>query len=108
GSSAMPGKVNPVIPEFVLQSSIQVIACVTACGLAAEHSELDLNVWEGTYIHNLLMACGLVQAALASLKSRCLAGLQVNEEANRRHARVLTARIAKLVQEQSYQYALQQ
>lgn len=86
GSSAIPGKVNPVIPEFVAQCAMQTIAASTACGIATDQAELDLNVWEGVYAHNLSTTLSLLLAAIEAWNSRCLAGLEVDEALNRERA----------------------
>ncbi len=106
GSSAMPGKVNPVIPEFVIQCGIEAIAASTACGLATDNAELDLNVWEGVYVYNLINSVVLLESAVSVFVSRCLAGLQVVEETNRAHAESLAAQVAAMAQNSSYQEAL--
>ncbi len=82
----MPGKVNPVVPEFVMQSCFAAIGAIAACGLAAEHAELDLNVWEGTFLHGLLSASEILAAAITCFGAFCLSGLGVNEAESRKKA----------------------
>lgn len=106
GSSAMPGKINPVIPEFVIQCAIQTIAATTACGLATSHAELDLDVWEGVYVYNLITSVQLLESAISVLNSRCLNGLEVVEETNRLHAQSSTSQFAAMAQQTSYHAAL--
>lgn len=102
GSSAIPGKINPVIPEFVIQCGMQTVASATACGLAVEHADLDLNVWEGVFVHNISVALSLMASAVSVFDVRCLRGLDVDADMNRARSDVSTARIAKHAQERSY------
>ncbi|HEX7010599.1 MAG TPA: lyase family protein, partial [Phycisphaeraceae bacterium] len=64
GSSIMPGKVNPVIPEFLIQAGFQAMGAHHACQAALDHGELDLNVWESTLVFNVLEAMDLLAAAI--------------------------------------------
>ena len=105
GSSAMPGKINPVIPEFVIQCSMYTIGAAVACGMATDHAELDLNVWEGVYVHGLLTAVTLQRAAVEAWHQRCIAGLALDSTTNRAHAASLTPRLAAVVQNDSYSAA---
>lgn len=107
GSSAMPGKVNPVVPEFVMQCCFAAIGSVAACGLAAEHAELDLNVWEGTFLHGLLSASDLLSEALGRLGAFCLSGIGVNETESRKKADNRTARATAYARRFSYSNALE-
>ena len=107
GSSAIPGKVNPVVPEFVMQSCFTAIGAVSACGLAAEHAELDLNVWEGAFVHGLLSASELLASALCSLGTFCLSGITVNEAESRKKADNSTARATAYARRFSYTAALE-
>jgi aspartate ammonia-lyase len=106
GSSAMPGKINPVIPEFVIQSSFNVIGLMHACGLAIEHADLDLNVWEGTFVHSILTSINLLSCAVSSLSMRCLSGLMVDESINREHSKNQTSRVTDYARKHSYSEAL--
>jgi aspartate ammonia-lyase len=91
GSSIMPGKVNPVIPEFVIQVGFQVAGQYTACVMALDHGELDLNVWESVVVFNVLDAIDLLVGAVTALDRRCLEGLEIDREVNHRHAGALSA-----------------
>ena len=107
GSTAMPGKVNPVVPEFVMQSCFAAIGDVSACGLAVQHAELDLNVWEGTFLHGLLSATELLAAALRRFGALCLSGIGVNERESRRKSDNRTARATEYARRFSYSAALE-
>lgn len=80
GSSIMPGKVNPVIPEAVLQAAAQVVgndAAVTFCGQAGN---FELNVMMPAIAHNLLQSIGLLADAAAAFADKCIAGISANRE----------------------------
>ncbi|UCH37026.1 MAG: aspartate ammonia-lyase, partial [Candidatus Bathyarchaeota archaeon] len=71
GSSIMPGKINPVIPEFVFQLCMQVCGKHAACEAALDHGELDLNVWESLIVINILDAMNLLATAVSTLTEKC-------------------------------------
>jgi len=104
----MPGKVNPVMPEFVIHCSIQTIASVSAVRMATDQSELDLNVWEGVYNYNLLTSVSLLNTVIAAFTSKCIVGLEINEELNLQRSQVSTAKLTKFAQATSYSEALSQ
>jgi aspartate ammonia-lyase len=108
GSSAMPGKVNPVIPEFAIQCAMQVIGNSTVCGLATQQGELDLNVWEGVLVYNLYTSICLLTSALGAYHSRCLSGIRVVRPTNYLHSQVPAAKIARRVQQSSYRVVLRE
>lgn len=96
GSSIMPGKVNPVIPEAVLQVCVQVFghdAAVAAAGLA---NHLDLNTMMPVMCHNLLQAAHLLARAAAVFQAKCVAGLEPNLNRIRRDAELSTAIVTRL------------
>jgi aspartate ammonia-lyase len=80
GSSIMPGKVNPVIPEVVSQVCFQIIGMDVTVSMAAEASELELNMAEPVIAFNLLFGLTLLRNAAITLHSRCIAGIQANRE----------------------------
>jgi aspartate ammonia-lyase len=108
GSSAMPGKVNPVIAEFAIQCAMQTAAATTACAAAVERADLDLNVWEGVTFTNLDLASRLLAAATDTLVSRCLEGIAIDERLNRDRAQVSTARVAQTVRDSDYSTGLRE
>ncbi len=85
GSSIMPGKVNPVIPEAVNQTAYQVIACDQAVTLAAEAGQLQLNAMEPMIVYNLLNAMRMLCSACTTLETRCIDGIEANREQCARH-----------------------
>ncbi len=80
GSSIMPGKVNPVIPEVVLQVCAQVIGNDAAITIAGTQGNFELNVRVPLIARNLLGSIGILSSAAALLAEKCVDGLTANEE----------------------------
>ena len=85
GSSIMPGKVNPVIPEVVNQVAFQVIGNDLTITMAAEAGQLQLNVMEPVIAFNTFQSIEILTAAVGVLNERCVRGIA----ANREHCRAL-------------------
>ncbi len=80
GSSIMPGKVNPVIPEAANMVAMQVIAndlCVT---MATEAGQLQLNVFEPVIVYNLLQSVRMLTKACDLLREKCVEGITANAD----------------------------
>ncbi|HEX2387986.1 MAG TPA: class II fumarate hydratase [Solirubrobacterales bacterium] len=86
GSSIMPGKVNPVIAEVVIQVGDQVIGNDTAITLGGAQGQFELNVRVPLIARNLLDSIKLLTAACSLLDTTCVAGIEPNEEMLQRHA----------------------
>jgi len=86
GSSIMPGKVNPVIPEMVLQVAAQVIGNDTAITVGGLQGNFELNVRIPLIARNLLQSIQLLSTASAALTTKCVAGITANEEGCKRSA----------------------
>ena len=80
GSSIMPGKVNPVIPEFVTQTAYQVIGHDATITMAAEAGQLELNAFEPVMFFDLFDDARLLNGALQTFNENCLMGITVNVE----------------------------
>jgi fumarate hydratase class II len=80
GSSIMPGKVNPVICEVVLQVSAQVIGNDAAIAVAGLQGQLELNVFVPVIARNLLASIALLSAASRVFTEKCIAGLTARRE----------------------------
>lgn len=80
GSSIMPGKVNPVIPEVVSQVCYQIIGMDVTVSMASEASEFELNMAEPVIAFNLLFGLTLLRNAAIVLNSRCIAGIEANRD----------------------------
>ncbi len=80
GSSIMPGKVNPVIPEVVNQVCFQLIGYDATISIAAEASQLELNMAEPIIAYDLLHGLLILKNACLTLESRCVSGITANED----------------------------
>ena len=80
GSSIMPGKVNPVIPEVVNQVAFEVIGNDMTVTMAANAGQLELNVMEPVIAHNLLRSIDMLGRACQTLAERCITGITANRE----------------------------
>ena len=80
GSSIMPGKVNPVIPEVVNQVAFQVIGADVTITMASEGGQLQLNVFEPVIAYNLFNSMNMMIKAFQTLSTKCIDGITANEE----------------------------
>ena len=80
GSSIMPGKVNPVIPEVVLQVSCQVVGNDMAVTMAGSQGQFELNVRIPLIARNLLQSIHLLTTTSDALREKCVDGIQPNLE----------------------------
>jgi aspartate ammonia-lyase len=80
GSSIMPGKINPSIPEMVNQVCFQVMGLDTTVAIAAEHGQLELNVMMPVIAFNVLLSMRILTNAARSFAERCVVGIEANEE----------------------------
>ena len=80
GSSIMPGKVNPVIPESVCQVAAQVIGNDTTIAVAGQSGNFEINVMMPVAAYNLLQSIDLLAAAAANLADQCVSGLQATSK----------------------------
>jgi len=86
GSSIMPGKVNPVIPEVVTQVAAQVIGNDTAIAVGGMQGHFELNVFVPLLARNLLDSIKLLASASRLLAERCVDGIEANREVCERYA----------------------
>ena len=100
GSSIMPGKVNPVIPEVVNQIAYKVIGNDLTVTLAAEAGQLELNVMEPVIAQSLFESIEMLKNGMTTLQQRCVEGITANEEVCRQHVKrsigVVTALVPRL------------
>jgi aspartate ammonia-lyase len=80
GSSIMPGKVNPSIPEMVNQVCFQVVGCDTTVSVAAEHGQLELNVMMPVIAFNVLLSMQILTNSARILAEKCVNGIEANRE----------------------------
>jgi aspartate ammonia-lyase len=84
GSSIMPGKVNPVIPEVVNQIAFEVIGNDVTVSFAAEGGQLQLNAFEPIIAHSLFKSIQHLRQGCLTLTERCVKGITANREQMRR------------------------
>jgi aspartate ammonia-lyase len=80
GSSIMPGKVNPVIPEVVNQIAFKVIGNDLTVTMASEAGQLELNVFEPVIVHSIFESVEMLINGMNTLRHRCIDGITANEE----------------------------
>ena len=80
GSSIMPGKVNPSIPEMVNQVCFQVVGNDTCVSVAAEHGQLELNVMMPVIAYNVLLSMMILTNAARAFETSCVRGIEANRE----------------------------
>ena len=91
GSSIMPGKVNPVIPEVVIQVGDQVVGNDAAIAMAGSQGQFELNVRVPLIARNLLDSIKLLSAAARLLDTKCVQGIEPNPEMLQQHAEATLA-----------------
>lgn len=96
GSSIMPGKVNPVIPEVVNQVAFHVIGADLTITLAAEAGQLQLNVMEPVIAYSMLQSITLLTNATRAFREKCIVGITANPERCREHLEASTAIVTAL------------
>jgi aspartate ammonia-lyase len=105
GSSIMPGKVNPVIPELVNQICYQVMGYDAVVSMAAEASELELCMAEPIIAYDLLHGMLILKNACITLASRCIVGIEANRDVCRQYVEnsigLVTALVPVIGYEQS-------
>jgi fumarate hydratase class II len=96
GSSIMPGKVNPVIPEVVTQVAAQVIGNDHAIAVGGLQGHFELNVFVPMMARNLLESIGLLASASRLLAEKCVDGIEANREQCERYAELTLSAAAAL------------
>jgi aspartate ammonia-lyase len=80
GSSIMPGKINPVIPEMVTQCAFQVIGHDTVISMAAQSGQLELNAFEPLIAYNFFQALKVLKNSIPIFADKCIRGIMPNHE----------------------------
>jgi aspartate ammonia-lyase len=106
GSSIMPGKVNPVIPEMVNLVCFQVIGYDLAITMASEGGQLQLNAFEPLIAHNLLTSISLLTNAVTAFTTLCIAGIVARPEKCLANLEASTATVTALVPIIGYERAV--
>ncbi|HEV8365650.1 MAG TPA: aspartate ammonia-lyase [Gemmatimonadaceae bacterium] len=107
GSSIMPGKVNPVIPEVVNQVCFDVIGGDVTVTMAAEAGQLQLNVFEPIIAYRLLRSIDSLRRACDVLRTRCVNGISANPDRMRRFVTESIGIVTALLPELGYEVASQ-
>ena len=107
GSSIMPGKVNPVIPEVVSQIAYVVIGTDATVTAAAEAGQLQLNAFEPVMAHSLFQGFDWMERACVTLRINCIVGIEANEEKLRRDVAGSVGVITALIPHIGYARAAQ-
>ncbi len=97
GSTIMPGKVNPVIPEMVAQVSMRVIANDTAITMASSMGQLELNAFTPLMAESLLESLELLNKSVIIFREKCIEGITVNEAKCKENLENSTALVTALV-----------
>ncbi|HEX3039254.1 MAG TPA: aspartate ammonia-lyase [Caproiciproducens sp.] len=85
GSSIMPGKVNPVIPEVVSQAAFDIIGNDCAITMAAEAGQLELNAFEPVLFYKIFESIDCLEGAVMTFVDNCVSGITANRENCRNH-----------------------
>jgi aspartate ammonia-lyase len=102
GSSIMPGKVNPSLPECLNMICFQVIGNDLAVSLAAQAGQLELNVFAPVMVHNILGSLSLLTNFLPVFTERCVAGIKADVERCRAHLDLNPSLVALLAPKIGY------
>jgi len=105
GSSIMPGKVNPVIPEAVSQAAMLVMGYDQTIALAAASGSLELNPFVPLIANCLLESCSLLARSCEILRKYCVEGIQADADRCRRYVESSTATVTALVPVIGYEEA---
>jgi aspartate ammonia-lyase len=105
GSSIMPGKVNPVIPEVVNQVAFAVIGNDVTITLAAEAGQLQLNAMVPVLVHKTFESVSWLTSAILVFADFCVSGIEANVETCKRHLNAGTALVTALVPSLGYEAA---
>ncbi|QAA34225.1 aspartate ammonia-lyase [Clostridium manihotivorum] len=105
GSSIMPGKVNPVIPEMVAQVAMRVVSNDAGITFAAASGQLELNAFIPLITENLLESLELLEKAVIIFREKCIEGIEVNKEVCKENLEKSTAMTAALIHHIGYDKA---
>lgn len=105
GSSIMPGKVNPVIPEAVTQCAMLAMGHDQTIAMACSQGDLELNAFLPLVAHCLLESGGALSGAIDVLRRHCVEGIEADEERCRRHVETSSAVATALLPALGYETA---
>ena len=102
GSSAIPGKINPTIPEFTMQSAMMACGRAATARMTVDQGELDYNPWQMLLITALLDMIGLLRSGVDTLRRNCVQGLMLNVQRNTENAQGLVPSLMQLKRQVGY------
>ncbi|WP_417260554.1 lyase family protein [Celeribacter sp.] len=105
GSSAIPGKVNPTIPEFMVQCAMIAAGHAHTMAMTQDHGELDYNPWQAVVIGSLLDMLSILESGVATLRRHCVQGMVPDAARNNDLATSLLPSLICLKQLKGYSYA---
>lgn len=105
GSSIMPGKVNPVIPEAMNQTAFQIMGTDMSITMAAEAGQLQLNAMEPLIVYNLLNNARMLEKSIRMLDELCIQGITANRERCAQHVESSIGIVTALVPHIGYDNA---
>lgn len=105
GSSALPGKVNPAIPEFLIQCCMVVSGKCHTVRVTQQQAELDYSPWIGVITCSLLDAMHLLQQGMSAMADHCVADIETNAPQNQKNIHATIPTLVKLKQQKGYVYA---
>ncbi len=105
GSSIMPGKVNPVIPEAVIQVAAQVMGNDTTITMGGQAGNFELNVMLPVIVYNLLQSISILASVTEAFNNKCISGITANREACAAYIEKSLALVTGLVPKIGYDQA---
>lgn len=105
GSSAIPGKVNPTIPEFMVQCGMMACGRAAAVAMTVDHGEMDYNPWEAVVIVGLLDMIAILKAGVSTLRRNCVQRMLPDAARNTDNATSLLPSLIRLKQLKGYSHA---
>jgi aspartate ammonia-lyase len=105
GSSAIPGKINPTIPEFMVQCGMVACGHAAAIAMTQDHGELDYNPWQAVVITNLLDMIMVLESGVSTLRRNCIQGMRPNVARNTENATSMLPSLIRLKQLKGYSFA---
>ena len=107
GSSTMPGKINPTVPEYLIHCCMQAMGRCYSARLTQAQGELEYSPWQMIVIINLLDAVSCLEEGVRSFSSHCLNEVKPDIERNRQNVNTLIPTLVKLRQQKGYAYAVE-
>lgn len=102
GSSAMPGKINPNIPEYIIQTAFHVIGLCHSIQITQMHDELDYSPWQTFVATQLFDAMHLLSDATETFSAHCIVGLEPNREHNLKNLESIIPTMVQLSKQLGY------